>query len=83
MGHQDAGKGIRYKEVCVHRISLMHVHYSMYFYNLLLFVTHVLLLDKLGDLLIYLSLSVMRCISAELSYVCQTVSVWIGKWVPN
>ena len=48
---------------------------SMYFYYLLLFVIHVLSLDQLGDLLMYLSLSGMRCISAELSYVCQTVGV--------
>ena len=83
MGRQDGVKGIRHKEVCVLRIGLIHVHYLMYFYNLLLFVIHVLLFDKLGDLLMYLSLSVMRCISAELSHVCQTVSVWIGKWLPN
>ena len=70
MGSQDGVKGIRYKEVRVLRIGLMHVYYSMYFYNLLLFVIHVLLLDKLGDLLMYLSLSVIRCISAELSCVC-------------
>ena len=43
------------------------------------FVIHVLLLDKLGDLLMYLSLSAIRCISAEPLYVCQTVGVWIGK----
>ena len=75
MGYQDGVKGIRHKEVCIFRICLMHVYYSMYFYYLLLFIIHVLSLDKLGDLLMYLSLSVMRCISAELSYVCQTVGV--------
>ena len=79
MGRQDGVKRIRHKEVCVLRIGLLHVYYSMYFYYLLLFVIHVLLLNKLGDLLMYLSLSVRRCISAELSYVCQTVGVWIGK----
>ena len=73
MGRQDGVKGIRHKEVCVLSIGLMHVYHSMYFYYLLLFVSHVLSLDKLGDLLMYLSLSVMPCISAELSYVCQTV----------
>ena len=57
----------------------MHVYHSMYFHYLLLFVIHVLLLDKFGDLLMYLSLSVIRRISAELLYVCQTASVWIGK----
>ena len=61
----------------------MHVYYLMYFYYLLLFVIHVLLLDKLGDLLMYLGLSVMHCISAELLYVCQTAGVWIGKWLLN
>ena len=75
MGRQDGVKRIRHKKVCVLRIGLMHVYYSMYFYYLLLFVIHVVLLDKLGDLLVYLSLSVMRCISAELSYRCQTVGV--------
>ena len=75
MGRQDVIKGIRHKEVCVLRIGLMHVYHSMYFHYLFLFVIHVLLLDKLGDLLMYLSLSVMRCISAELSYVCQTIVV--------
>ena len=75
MGHQDGVKGIRHKEVCVLRIGLMHVYYSMYFYYLLLFVIHVLSLDKLGNLLMYLSPSMMRCISAELSYVCQTIGV--------
>ena len=83
MGRQDGVKGIRYKVVCVRRIGLMHVYHSMYFHCLLLLVIHVLLLDKLGDLLMYLSLSVIRCISAELLYACQTVSGWIGKWLPN
>ena len=83
MGRQNAVKEIRHKAVCVLRIGLIHVYYSMYFYYLLLFVIHVLSLDKLGDLLVYLSLSVMRCISDELLYVCQTVDVWIGKWLPN
>ena len=83
MGRQDGVKVIRHKEVCVLRIGLMHVYYSMYFYYLLWFVIQMLLLDKLGDLLMYLSLSVMRCISVELLYICQTVGVWIGKWLPN
>ena len=83
MGHQHGIKKIRHKEVCVLRIGLMHVYYSMYFYYLLLFIIYVLSLDKLGDLFMYLSLSVMCCISAELSYVCQTVGVWIGKWLSN
>ena len=38
----------------------------MYFYYLRVFVIHVLSLDNLRDLLMYLSLSVMHCISAEL-----------------
>ena len=70
MGRQDGVKGIRHKEVCVLSIGLMHVYHSMYFHYLLSFVTHMLLLDKLGDLLMYLSQSVIRCISAELLYVC-------------
>ena len=66
MGRQDGVKWIRHQQVCVLRIGLMYVYYSMYFHYLLLFVIHVLSLDKLGDLLMYLSLSVMCCISAEL-----------------
>ena len=66
MGCQNSIRGIRHKEVFVLRIGLMHVYYSMYFYNLLSFVTHVLSLDKLEDLFMYLSLSVMHCISVEL-----------------
>ena len=83
MRRQNDVKGIRYKEVCVLRIGLMHVYYSMYLHYLLSFVIHVLLLDKLGDLLMYLTLSTIRCISAELLYACQTVGVWIGKLLPN
>ena len=79
MGRQDGVKGIRHKEVCVLRTGLMYVYHSMYFHYLLLFVIHVILLDKLGDLLMYLGLSAIRCISAEPVYVCQTVGVWIGK----
>ena len=75
MGCLDGVKGIRHKEVYILRIGLMHVYYSMYFYYLLLFVIHVLSIDKLGELLTYLSLSVIRCISAELLYVCQPVDV--------
>ena len=75
MGCQDVVKGIRYKEVCVPRIGLIHVYYSMYFHYLLLFVIHLLSLVKLEDLLMYLRLSVMRCISAELLYACWTVGV--------
>ena len=80
---QDGIKGIRHKEVCILRIGLLHIYYSKYFYYLLLFVTHVLSLDKLGDLLMYLSLSMMRCISAELLYICQTIGVYIRKWLPD
>ena len=66
MGRQDGVKGVRHKEVCVLRIYLMHVYYSMYLSYLLFFLIHVLLLDKLLDLPMYLSLRVMRSISAEL-----------------
>ena len=79
MGCQDGVLGIMHKEVYVLRIGLMHVYYSMYFYYVLLFVIHMLSLDKLEDLLMYLSLSKIYCISAELSYVCQTVGVQIRK----
>ena len=30
-----------------------------------------------------LGIGVMRCISAELLYVCQTIGVSIGKWLPD
>ena len=83
MGHQDGVKGIRHKQVCVLRIGLMHSYHSIYFHYLLSFVIHILSLDKLGDLLMYLSLSVIRCISAELLHVCQSVGVWIGKGLPK
>ena len=75
MGRLDGIKRIRHKQVCVLRIGLMHVYYLMYFYYLLFFVIDVLLLDILVDLLIYPTLSVIRCISAELSHVYQTVGV--------
>ena len=48
----------------------------------MLFVVHVLSVTKLGDVLLFLSLSVMRCISAELLDVYQTAGVCIGKWFP-
>ena len=83
MGHQDGIKGIAQEEVCVLRIGLMHVYYWMYFYYLLLFVIHVLSLDKLRDRLIFLSLSLMCCISAVVLYRCQSAGVWIGQWFPD
>ena len=83
MGRQVSMKGIRYKEVCVLRIGLMPVYYLMYFYDLLLFVIHMLSLDKLGDLPTYLNQSMRRCISAGLLYTCQPVVLWIGIWFPN
>ena len=55
----------------------------MYFYCRLLCVIYVLSLDKLGDLLMHLSLSIIHCISAELYYIYQTVGVLIRKWLPN
>lgn len=83
MGRQDRVKGIRHKEACVLRIALMDVYYSMYFYYLLFFMIHMLSLDKLEDVVIYLSLSVRRCILAEHLYKYQTVGVWIGKWLSD
>ena len=83
IGRQNGVKGIRYQEVCVLRIGLTHVYHWMYLHYLLLFAIHVLVLDRLGDPLMYLSLSVIRCISVEPRYVYQTVGVWIGEWHPN
>ena len=65
------------------RIALIHVYYLMYFYYPLLLVIYMLSVDKLVDLLLYLTLSMMCYIAAELLYVYQTVGVWIGKWLPN
>ena len=45
MERQDSIEGIRHQEVYVLSIGLMYVYYSIYFYYLLLFVIHVLLLD--------------------------------------
>ena len=64
-GVKMALKGLGIRKCVSSRISLMYVYHSMYFHYLLLFVIHVLLLDKLGNLLMYLSLSVTSCISAE------------------
>ena len=83
MRRQDGVNRVRDKKVYLLRISLMHVYNSMYFHYLLSFVIHVSALDKLGNLLMYLSLIVIRCIPAEILYVCQTVGVWIGKGLPN
>ena len=79
MGRQDGINRIRHKEVCIFIVALMHVYYCMYFYYLLLFVLRVLLLDKLVDLPLHLSLSVIRCLAVELLYACQTVGLRIGK----
>ena len=46
MRRQDSVKGIRHMKVCILRIGLMHVYYSIYFYYLRLFIIHVLSLDK-------------------------------------
>ena len=83
MGRQNNVNRIRHKEVCVFRIGLMHVYYSMYFYYLLLFVIHMVSLDNLGDLLIYFSLSVIRIISAALFYAYHIVVVLISKWLAD
>ena len=73
MGHQDDVNRIRYNEVDVLRISLIHVYNSMSFYDLIFFVIRLLLLYKLGDLFPYISLSMIYCISGEPLYVCQTI----------
>ena len=75
MGSQDGVKGIRYKEVSVLKIGHMHVYYSMYFIYLVLFIIHMLSLDNLGDLVMYLTLSILCCISAAVLYVWQTAGV--------
>ena len=57
------------------------IQYISIIFCCLLFMSYYWI--KLEDLLMYLSLSVMRCISAELFHACQTVGVLIGKWFPN
>ena len=42
-----------------------------------------LCIHKLGDPLLHLCLSSIRCISAEILYICQLVGIYIGKWLPN
>ena len=79
MGRHDGINQIRDKEMCICPIGLMHIYYSMCFYYLLLLVIHLLSSDNLGDVLMYLSLHVIRCISVGHLYVCQTVGVWIEK----
>ena len=72
MRRQKGVKSIRHKEVYVLRIGLIHVYHLIYFYYLLCCITHVLLLDKLGDLLLYLSLGIY--IVSQLSYyICVRV----------
>ena len=83
MGHYDRVKGIRYKQVYILIIGLIHIYCLMYFYYLPLFVIYVLLLDKLRDLLLYLSPSMMRCASTELLNISQTVGVSIGKRISD
>ena len=82
MGHQDDVKGITCKEVCVLRTGLMYGYYLMYFY-LSSVVIHMLSLDKIRDLIMYLRLSVTCDISAERLYVCETVGVCSRKWLSN
>ena len=79
MGRQDRVEGIGYKEVYVLRIGIIYVSDAINFYYLLLFITHMLVLDKLEDALVYRNLTVIRCIFVELLYVYQTLVVWISK----
>ena len=66
---------MKHKQVYVLRIGVMHVYNSMYFYYLMLFVIYMLLLDKLSDLHLYLTLCMMRCISAEHLYIYHPVGL--------
>ena len=75
MCHQDSMKWIRYKDVYVHKITVIQVYYSIYVCYHLVFVTNVLLLDKLPNLPLYLNLSTMRCISAIYLFMYLTVGV--------
>ena len=69
MGCLDGIIGSQPKVVSVLKIGLMHVYHLMYFFNLLLFITHVSSLDKLRDLLLYFSLTMIHYMSAELLHV--------------
>ena len=61
----------------------MNVYYLMDFYSTLLFVLYVLFLDMLRDLHMSLNLSEMHSSLAEVVYVCYTIGIWIGQWLPN
>ena len=71
----DDVKGIRHKQVYVHRIGLIYGYYAMYFYYLRLFFIDIFLLDKFRNVLLNLSLSVMRCMSGDIVYEYQTFVV--------
>ena len=60
----------------------MCVYYLMYFYYLLLFLIHVLLLNKLRDLLMYLSLRVMHCISLNSQVYVRLQVSGLGSGFP-
>ena len=77
--HQDTIKGIRQVEVCILRIGLMHVYYTIDFYYLLLFAITVVLLHGLGFSLCMSAWNMMHYILAKLLYVYQTVHVPIKK----
>ena len=83
IGRQDSVKGIQHKEVGVHSICLLHVYYSMYFYDVLLVVTYLLSLYKPHHLLMCFSRSVILWISAELLYICQTVNWEVDSQLGN
>ena len=80
---QDGVKGTRDKKVCVFAIGVLYFYYSIYLTCVLWFIMYFLSLDKLADLLIYLSLHMMSSISVKLVHVSQSVSVWIGKQLCN
>ena len=83
MGHQDGVKVVSHKKVSVLRIGLIHGYYLIHCYYHLLFVIFVLSFNNLDNLLLYLCLMVMHCISAEIFYTWQTAGVKIEKRLPN
>ena len=69
MRNQDSINRIRHKKMYVISIGFMYVHYVMYFYYLL-FVIQVLSLNKLGNLIVYVSQREMCGMLTKLLFVC-------------
>ena len=81
--HSDSIKSIRYKELYLLKIGLIYVYYLIAFHYVLLFVMYILSLDHLVNLLLFLSLRMIYCISAEHLYARHIAGLCIGEWPPT